>query len=91
MEHLLIEWGKMKLNEEEGEAMEFEEDVLVEKREEIESSLIGKLLTQSNVNTRVMKAVVKSIWQPAKGLVIRDLDKNIFCSNSSHGVIKSLC
>jgi len=25
-----------------------------------------------------MKAILKNIWKPAKGVIIRDLDKNLF-------------
>lgn len=43
--------------------------------------LVGKVLTQTNktnINVRAMKTVFKNILRPAKGLVIRELDKNLF-------------
>ena len=50
----------------------------MEKKEEIALSLLERLLTDSSFNARVMKIVLKSIWKLSKGLVVRDLDDNLF-------------
>jgi len=71
-------WSRLSLTEEEATFVEFEEEMLVEKKEEIALSLLGKLLTDSSFNPYVMKNVLKSIWKPSNGLVVRDLDDNLF-------------
>ncbi|KAJ8444167.1 hypothetical protein Cgig2_030987 [Carnegiea gigantea] len=40
--------------------------------------LLGKLHTQCPFNPRVMKSILRNIWKLSKGLVIRDLDANLF-------------
>ena len=76
-EGLEVEWSKLKLMEAEEEVMIFDEEVSAEKKEEIELSILGQLLTQSNYNIRVMKNVLRNIWWPSKGKVVRELDHNI--------------
>ncbi|KAJ8422639.1 hypothetical protein Cgig2_000445 [Carnegiea gigantea] len=40
--------------------------------------LVGKLLTESYFNPEATKAVLQNIWKPARGVIIRELDKNLF-------------
>lgn len=72
-----FDWNKLKLTEAEGEVIELDDEVPKEKKEEIELSILGQLLTQSNYNIRVMKNVLRNIWWPSKGMVVRELDHNI--------------
>ena len=71
-ENLEIAWNKLSLTEEEATVAVFDKDTPVEKAEEVALSLVGKLMCDSSFNARVMKSVLKSIWKPAKGIVIRD-------------------
>jgi len=41
----VVEWGELKLTEEEDEAAKFEKEIPAKKKVEIELSLIGKLFT----------------------------------------------
>jgi len=67
-------WKKMSLTEEDAQVLDFDEETPAKKTEEIEPSLVGKLMTEGNFNVRTMK----NVWKPSKGLVIRDLDVNLF-------------
>ena len=40
--------------------------------------LVGKLPTTNNFNLEAMKNVLKSTWKPHKGVVIQDIDDNLF-------------
>jgi len=71
-------WKKTSLTEEEAQVLDFDEETLAEKVEDIELSLVGKLMTNDNFNVHVMKNVLNNVWKPSKGLVIRDLDINLF-------------
>ncbi|KAJ8422421.1 hypothetical protein Cgig2_003001 [Carnegiea gigantea] len=62
MDDLEVEWGWMKLTQEEEDMVEFEEEVLNEKKKEIAPSLLGKLLTLNNVTVRAMNIVFRNIW-----------------------------
>jgi len=57
MEGLEVAWDRLKLTEEEGEVLEYDEEVPLEKQKEIAVSLVGKLFTQNNINVKAMKSV----------------------------------
>jgi len=71
-------WNRLTLTGDEEEAAIFEEETPTEKLEEIQLCLWGKLLTNKQFNARAMKVVLKNIWRPEKGVVIKDLDSNLF-------------
>ena len=71
-------WNWLTLTGDEEEATIFEEETPVEKLEEIKLCLWGKLMTTKQFNARAMKMVLKNIWKPEKGVVIKDLDSNLF-------------
>ncbi|KAJ8441183.1 hypothetical protein Cgig2_024912 [Carnegiea gigantea] len=70
--------AKLKLTVEEEEILEFEEDVDEEKADQIAPSLIGKLHTVNSFNIGAIKATFKKVWKPARGLVIKKLNQNLF-------------
>ncbi|XP_074361558.1 uncharacterized protein At4g02000-like [Apium graveolens] len=43
-----------------------------------ELCLVGRLLTEKGVNTKVMKSRIADVWRPSMGLNITDLDQGIF-------------
>jgi len=77
-EALATAWEKLTLTEEEAIVAVFDEAVPAEKVEEIALSLVGKPMCDGPFNARVMKSVLKNIWKLAQGVVIRDLDSNLF-------------
>lgn len=40
--------------------------------------LLGRLHIDSSFKPRAMKSIFHNIWKPVKGVVIRDLDTNLF-------------
>ena len=70
-------WNRLNLTQEEAKIVEFKEETPVEKVEQIALSLLGKLMTKGSFNARVMNNVLKNIWKPSTGLVIRHLDNNL--------------
>jgi len=91
MDNLEDVYRKLSLTEEEAKKVIFEEDTPVKKVEEIALSLVGSLMTEGRCNNRVMKNVLKNIWKPSKGLVVRDLDSNLFVFQFFSPVDGSLC
>ncbi|KAJ8434317.1 hypothetical protein Cgig2_009942 [Carnegiea gigantea] len=69
---------KLKLTAEQEEIVELEEEVDDEKVEQIALSLIGKLHTTNSFNVGGMKSTFKNVCKPARGLVIKELDRNLF-------------
>jgi len=71
-------WKRLKLTGDEEEAVTFDEETPAEKLEETKPYFWGKLLTNKQFNARTMKMILKNIWKPHKGVVIKDLDSNLF-------------
>jgi len=71
-------WNRLTLAGDEEEAAIFEEETPAKKLEEIKLCLWGKLMTNKQFNARAMKTILKNIWKPDKGVVIKDLDSNWF-------------
>ncbi|KAJ8435105.1 hypothetical protein Cgig2_001980 [Carnegiea gigantea] len=63
---------------EEEQVVVYEEDESEEPIEKISWCLWGKLLTENFFNPWAMKPVLKNIWKLARGVIIRELDKNLF-------------
>jgi len=70
--------AEMKLTAEEETVVEFKEEVDDEKVERIALSLIGKLYTTHSFDVEAMNATFKNVWKPSKGLLIKELDTNLF-------------
>ncbi|KAJ8445804.1 hypothetical protein Cgig2_027885 [Carnegiea gigantea] len=71
-------WSQLKLTEEEEQVIVCEEDESEERLEQISLCLWEKLLTDNYFNGGAMKMVLKNVWKLVKGVVIWDLDKNLF-------------
>ncbi|KAJ8440217.1 hypothetical protein Cgig2_023982 [Carnegiea gigantea] len=77
-DELMIEWEKLKLTKEEEEAADYEEEIAEERKEEIALSLLGKFLTPNTFSTKAMKTAMQVVWRPSRGMVVKELDKNLF-------------
>ena len=40
-------------------------------------SLLGKFLTPNTFSVKAMKTVTQTIWKPSRGMVVKELDKNL--------------
>lgn len=65
------------IEEEENESFVFEGDI-EEDVNQYELCLVGKLLTEKNVNIRAMKSKIADVWKPAMGINIKELDQGTF-------------
>ncbi|KAJ8429651.1 LOW QUALITY PROTEIN: hypothetical protein Cgig2_001647 [Carnegiea gigantea] len=67
-------WQNLTLTADEASTDNDKEDKL----EQILLCLLGRLFTDVAFNARVMEIVLSNVWKPAKGLVVCDLDTNLF-------------
>lgn len=74
----MIEWEKLKLTKEEEETVEFEEEIFEDRKAEIALSILGKFLTPNTFSIKAMKTVMQTVWKPSRGMVVKELDKNLF-------------
>ncbi|KAJ8448472.1 hypothetical protein Cgig2_012116 [Carnegiea gigantea] len=72
------EWQRLKLIADEEQIVVVEDDEDNAKDKQIALCLFGCLHTQSSFNARAMKSMLQNLWKSAKGLVVRDLDLNLF-------------
>ncbi|KAL2940034.1 HTH-type transcriptional regulator GalR [Bienertia sinuspersici] len=71
-------WRNMTLTEADSDAL-IEDDEPDELTEELVAhSLVGKLMTNIPFNPEALKNTMKSLWKPTKGLVVREIEDNIF-------------
>ncbi|KAJ8444491.1 hypothetical protein Cgig2_024055 [Carnegiea gigantea] len=77
VDELMIEREKLKLTKEEEEAIEYE-DFLEERKKEIALSLLEKFLAPNIFSVKAMKTIMQTRCQPSRGIVVKELDKNLF-------------
>lgn len=49
-----------------------------------ELCLVGRFLTEKNINVRVMKSKMADLWRPAKGITIKDIKPGLFLFQFYH-------
>lgn len=77
----------MNIEEEENEGFAFEEDI-VENVNKCELCLVGRFLTEKNVNCRAIKSKMAYLWKPTMGINIKELEQDIFLFQFYHNVIR---
>ena len=77
-EDLADEWKRLSLTEAEDEILEFEPEQGEEVQPQATLCLIGKLHTSNTFNPEALKQTMRNVWKPSHGLVITDLDHNLF-------------
>ena len=71
-------WQNLTLTEEEEKVLIVDDDEDIANDEQIALCLLGRLYTDLSFNACAMKTVLRNVWRPTKGIVIRDLDTNLF-------------
>ena len=74
----------LNVEDEENEDLVFEGDI-VEENNKYELCLVGRFLTEKNINTRAMKTKLADIWKPTMGINIKELETGIFLFQFYHG------
>lgn len=67
----------MAIDEEENAGFVLEGDV-EDNTNRYELCLVGRLLTEKSINTKMMKSRLADVWRPTMGINIKDLDKGMF-------------
>ena len=71
-------WKRLTLTDEEEKIVICDDDTPSEHMEQVALCLLGKLHTENTFNIDVMKTVLKNVWKPAKGVIIKELNWNLF-------------
>jgi len=71
-------WKRLTLTEEEETVVISEDDDPSERADQVALCLLGKLYTGNTFNIGAMKTVLKNVWKPSKGVIIKELDWNLF-------------
>lgn len=75
--------ASLNIEEEENESFVFEGDV-EEDVNRYELCLVGRFLTEKNINIRAMKSKMADVWKPAMGVNIKELEQGIFLVQFYH-------
>lgn len=73
----------LSIEEEENEELVFEGDVEVEVNR-YELCLVGRVLTEKNINTRATRTKMDDVWKPTMGIIIKELETCIFLFQFYH-------
>lgn len=71
------------IEEEENESFVFEADI-EEEVNKYDLCLVGRLLTEKNINTRAMRTKIADVWKPSMGINIKELEQGIFLFQFYH-------
>lgn len=78
-----MQLAELDIENEENEELTFEEGV-EEEHNRFELCLVGRFLTEKNINVRAMKSKMADLWKPAMGISIKDLKPGIFLFQFYH-------
>lgn len=73
----------MNIAYEENEELIFD-DKVVEDPNKFDMYLVGRFLTEKNINTRAMKSKLADVWRPARDINIKDLKPEVFLFQFYH-------
>lgn len=73
----------LNIEEEENEDFSFEGEV-EEQINKYDLCLVGRFLTEKNVNTRAMTSKMADVWKPTMGVNIKEIDPGIFLFQFYH-------
>ncbi|KAK6141663.1 hypothetical protein DH2020_024605 [Rehmannia glutinosa] len=76
--------SRMQLEEEEEGGLLIEGPELEEQSQDLRWCLVGRLLSERQVNFMAMKNTLASIWRPVKGVIIKELGPNLFLFQFFH-------
>lgn len=68
---------RLEIDEEENESFVIEGDI-EEDINRYDLCLVGRLLTEKNINVRAMKSKLADVWKPTMGINIKELEQGIF-------------
>lgn len=75
--------ANLNVEDEENEDLIFEGDV-EEEIDRYELCLVGRFLTEKNINTKAMKTKIADVWKPTMGINIKELETGIYLFQFFH-------
>lgn len=69
---------------EEDEGLEFGNDEFQTTKEELNYSLVGKLLTEKPFKFHILRDTMAAVWRPGKGMSVMELSTNLFLFQFRH-------
>lgn len=73
----------LSVEEAENEDLVFDEDV-EEAINKYDLCLVGRFLTEKNINTRAIKMKIADVWKPTMGINIKELESGIYLFQFCH-------
>lgn len=83
VEDIDVQMAEMDIEAEENEELCFDEEV-EETSNKFELCLIGRFLTEKNLNVKAMKSKMADVWRPAMGINIKEVKKDLFLFQFYH-------
>lgn len=78
-----MQLSELNIDGEENEQLVFDEGV-DETRNKYEMCLVGRFLTEKNINGRAMLSKMADVWKPAMGINITELESGVYIYQFYH-------
>ncbi|PON83514.1 hypothetical protein TorRG33x02_206690 [Trema orientale] len=76
MDDIVGRWNSLRINEEEEGILD--DSLLSKGVDDLQSGLVGKVLTKKPFNKRIFKEVMERAWKVERGLEIRKIGPDMF-------------
>lgn len=77
------QFASLNVDDEENEEFSFDESV-EEEVNKYDFCLVGRYLTEKNINIRAMASKMADVWRPSMGVNIKEIDPGIFLFQFYH-------
>lgn len=74
----------LKLSDDEEEVLDFQGQATQERRADVNLCLVGRFLTHKTIRVHMMKERMATIWEPVRGVSIKEVEKGIFVFQFFH-------
>ena len=82
MEDITDRYGRVSIDDDEEAGLVIEQPEESDVPTSMQWCLVGRFLTDRMINRHSMKNTLAAKWRPVRGVLIKDLQPNLFFSNS---------
>ena len=78
MEDIVGRWKSLSITEEEGEIVGIDDETLQEGEKEVQSGILGKVLTKRPIRKTSFRGAIARLWKVEGGFTMRELENDVF-------------
>lgn len=74
----------LSISDDEGEVLDVRGEASQERRADVNLYLVGRFVTQNPIRTMIMKERLTTIWEPVRGVAMKEVEKCFFVFQFFH-------